>query len=106
MRIRVYRNQDVKRIIAFIPPGHMHTRLYIEFDDQGIILNEATISAILRAYINIAHHPTRRAIELINYRLDKKKFGYAKYQLLESEREEDDILNEAMELYVEGTSDE
>ena len=91
-KLVVFRNSDVKKIVAFIPRGHKHIRLYIEFDEMKIILQEATVAAIVRAYVNIKNHPTRRAYELVSQRLMERKEGYAEYQLIESTRDEEEIL--------------
>lgn len=98
--IRYYRNELVKRVLAFIPPGHMHVRFVIEFCDQTIILNEATIAGIVRAYIDITTHPQRKALELIIKPLDssERKHGYAKWQLVETVRCGDEIVREGVEL--------
>jgi len=88
----VFRNSDVKRIVAFIPRGHKHIRLYIEFNGMKIILQEAIVAAIVRAYVNVKNHPIRKAYELVSQRLTERKEGYAEYQLIESNRGEDEIL--------------
>ncbi len=91
-KIMVFRNSDVKKIVAFVPRGHRHIRLYIEVNGMKIILQEATVAAIVRAYVNIKTHPTRQAYELVSQRLMQRKEGYAEYQLMESTRDEDEIL--------------
>ncbi len=101
--VRVYGNEDVKRIIAFIPPGHLHVRMIIEFKDQTIILQEATIAGVIRAYANVAMHPRRRAIELIRVKMSgHRKPMFAENQLVESSRSEEEVLNEACRLYYSG----
>jgi len=97
---RVYRNEDVKRVIAFIPEGHVHVRLLIELKDQTLILQEATAAAIVRAYVAVATHPLRRAVELRQVRLEERKPLYAEHQLIEADRGEAEILNEAQELWL------
>jgi len=94
--VKIYKNQDVKRIIAFIPPSHRHVRLYIEFTDQKIVIQQATIDAIIRAYISVALHPQRKAIELIRRRLSRneRKEGFAEYQLVETLKKEEGIMCE------------
>ncbi len=86
----------MKRIIAFIPIGHMHVRVLIEFKDQVIVLQEASIAGILRAYINVHTHPYNKAVELVSKRVPKeaRKVGYAEYQLLETSKSEKEILDE------------
>ncbi|NOZ88371.1 MAG: hypothetical protein GXO15_00410 [Crenarchaeota archaeon] len=102
-RVRVYPNEAVRRVIAFIPEGHLHVRLVLELDDQTIVLQEATVAAIVRAYASVALHPTRRAVELASRRLGKgeRKPFYAEWQLLETGRSEEEVLEEAEKLLEE-----
>ena len=93
-QIKVYRVEDVKRIVAFIPKNHYHIRLLIEFKDQSIIIQEAVLAAITRAYLNILLHPTKRACELTLRKMNRRKHGYAKYQLIETSRSEEEIVDE------------
>lgn len=94
--LRVYRNSDVVRVVALIPPGHRHLRLFLELEDQVVVLHEAAVAAIVRAYIDVVTHPTRRAVELVRAEpsASSRKQGYAEHQLVESGRSEDDILRE------------
>ncbi|MET1101327.1 MAG: hypothetical protein ABWW69_02450 [Pyrodictiaceae archaeon] len=103
LKARVYGNEEVKRIIAFIPPGHYHVRLILELADKTIILQEATVAAIVRAYASTALHPTKRATELVHRVLSPrdKKQGFASHQLVESSRREDEILEEATRILEE-----
>ncbi|RLG87637.1 MAG: hypothetical protein DRO18_02960 [Thermoprotei archaeon] len=100
-KIKLYSNESVKRVIAFIPPGHQHVRVIIELKDGVIILHEASIAGILRAYIDVVTHPSRRAVELVSTKLPKsvRKQGYAEAQLIESDRSEDEVLRDAIELW-------
>ncbi|MGC8953589.1 MAG: hypothetical protein ACP5N5_02590 [Desulfurococcus sp.] len=81
--IKIYRNEDVEEIVACIPEGHRHVRLILKLNDQIIILQEATVAAIVRAYLNIALHPTRKYIRLVKRCLSDLKQGFAKTQLME-----------------------
>jgi len=92
--IKVYRNSDVQKIVAFIPPCHRHLRLVIVTKDQVIVLHEATVAAIVRAYIDIITHPIKKAVEYAQVKLGKnsKKQGYAKDQLIESNVLDDNIV--------------
>lgn len=94
--IRVYRNSDVLRVVGFIPPGHRHLRLVLVLRDQVVVLHEAAVSAIVRAYVNIVAHPTRRAVEYVRVSLkaEERKPGYAEFQLVESGRGEDEVIGE------------
>ena len=93
-RVRVYRNEDVRRIVAFIPQDHKHIRIMIETENEVMVFQEATVAGLIRAYINIKLHPMRNAIELKRTRLEKRKSEYASYQLLEEEKDESSILEE------------
>jgi len=101
---RVYPNECIRKIIAFIPDGHLHARFMLDLGDQVIVLHEAAVAALVRAYAIVATHPTRRAVELESRRLPKKgrKLGYAEWQLLETGRNEEDVLEEAMKLWKRG----
>ncbi|AFL66852.1 hypothetical protein [Desulfurococcus amylolyticus] len=81
--IKIYRNEDVEEIVACIPEGHRHVRLILKLSDQIIILQEATVAAIVRAYLNIALHPTRKYIRLVKRDLGDLKQGFARTQLME-----------------------
>ncbi|UNQ73006.1 hypothetical protein [Infirmifilum sp. NZ] len=98
MQARVYRNEDVKRVVAFVPRGHKHVRVLIELADAAIVLQEATVAGIVRAYIDVALHPSRRAVELVSRRLEERKSGFAEHQLVESGRDEDEVLREIEEI--------
>ena len=92
---RVYSNRDIVRVIAFIPRGHRHVRILVEFSDGlSIVLQEASVAGIIRAYLDVLFHPTRYARELVLEKLDSstRKSGYAEWQLVESGRSEEEVL--------------
>ncbi len=105
MSVRYLRNRDVKKVLLGVPAGHKHLRLAVELaDDKILIFSEATIANIVRAYICIKTHPIRRAIELKATRLTAcpgLKEGYSEYQLLETSRDEEEIVKELSELIAE-----
>lgn len=76
----------------------------LDLGDQVIVLHEAAVAALVKTYAIVATHPTRRAVELESRRLPKKgrKLGYAEWQLLETGRNEEDVLEEAMKLWRRG----
>ncbi len=92
--IRIYGNHEVERIIAAIPSGHRHVRFAVYLKDQIIVLQEATVAALVRAYTYTAIHPIRRGVILVNRKLDKnmKKMGFASYQLIEEVNSEDEAI--------------
>ncbi|HDI74711.1 MAG: hypothetical protein DRJ52_02725 [Thermoprotei archaeon] len=100
----VLRNSDIKRILMGCPRGHKHIRLVIETEDLTIVFQEATVANIVRAYVTLKTHPTRRAVELQLTRLEKLKEGYAEYQLLEVEKEDREIEKEIYDLLYSNPS--
>lgn len=93
-KVTVYRNDEVECIIAGIPRGHKHLRLIIVFKDQVIIVHEATVAAIVRAFTNIVLHPIRRAILFLKRNVSSlKKPGYADIQQVETCINEEDLLD-------------
>ena len=92
-KVLIYRNCDVERVVAIIPEGHKHLRLIIEFRDQTIVLQEATVAAIVRAYVSTVAHPTRRSIELVmrEFKPGEVKDGYALCQLIETPTPEEEL---------------
>jgi hypothetical protein len=82
----ILRNEDIKEVVAEIPEGHKHIRTRIILQDGAeIILQEATVANIVRAYINIKTHPERQKVILKGKKLKERKEGYAEWQLIEEE---------------------
>lgn len=82
----ITKNEDVKEVIVETPEGHKHIRTTLLLQDgREFIFQEATISNIVRAYITVKTHPEIDRIHLKGRRLDKRKEGYAEWQLLEQE---------------------
>ncbi len=99
--VKIYRNEDVEEIVMAIPRGHYHVRGMLKLRDQVIVLQEATLAAIARAYLSIILHPTRRGVILKRKHLSRngRKPGYAEYQLIEvpnSEEEAVKIIDEVL----------
>lgn len=95
MDVKIYSNQDVLEIIAAIPEGHYHTRFILKLKDQIIVLQEATVAGLLRAFALTALHPTRKGIILKNKLVkQEKKHGFAKYQLIEIPDSEEEAVRQ------------
>ena len=94
------RNEEVLAILAGVPRGHKHVRFVLETSSGRIVLQEATVAALVRAYVSIKTHPARRAIEL-RQRKGKWKEGYAEFQLLETNRDETVISEVLLEILKE-----
>jgi hypothetical protein len=80
------RNSDVLSLELAVPQGHEHLRATLELADGGrLILQEATVANLVRAYVSVVTSPTRRAVRLVGRELAPAdlKEGYAPWQLLE-----------------------
>jgi hypothetical protein len=94
-RSLLLRNRAVARIVVGIPEGHQHLRARIESVAGDVItLQEATLAALARAYVDIKTHPTRRAIELRSELVAERKPGFAEHQLLEIDSNPDALASE------------
>lgn len=78
------RNRSVSRVVVGVPEGHVHVRARIETESGDVItLQEATLAALCRAYMDISTHPSRHAVELRSAPVAGGKEGFAPQQLLE-----------------------
>jgi hypothetical protein len=87
---RILANGDIAEIVLAPPRGHQHLRATIKLHSgEEIILQEATVANLVRAYVGIKTHPKRRSYRLIGRELveDEMKKGFAFWQLLEKESE-------------------
>jgi hypothetical protein len=85
----IVRNEDVKEVILEVPEGHTHLRAsLILHDGSEMVLQEATVANLVRAYVTLKTHPRKKRVRLKGKRLDQRKEGYAEWQLLEGEEEE------------------
>lgn len=82
-------NEDVRELIAEIPEGHKHMRTTIMLQDgTNMTFQEATIANLVRAYISIKTHPSLTRVVMKGKILDKRKDGYAEWQLLDSKEDD------------------
>jgi len=104
--IKIYRNEDVEEVVVAIPRNHRHVRVLIKLRDQGIVLQEASVAAIARAYLSVLLHPSRRGIILKNARISERerKPGYAEYQLIEIPNSEEEAVNIMTSIVSSGES--
>jgi hypothetical protein len=78
------RNEDVARVVAEIPPGHRHLLTTVTLaDGSSITFQEATLAALVRAYIAVKTHPLRTRVVLTGRRIENRKAEYAEWQLVE-----------------------
>ena len=86
-----FRNSDIKSITTGRPRGHRHIRTILETEAGSFVFQEATVAAIVRAYINIKTHPQIEAVKLTGKETANRKKGYASYQLLEEDLNIEDL---------------
>lgn len=78
------RNEDIREILVEIPEGHQHMRAKIILQDGSeLVLQEAAVANIARAYITVKTHPQKTSVKLKGTHLNERKTGYADWQLLE-----------------------
>lgn len=83
-RLRSLRNEDVTLVVAEIPAGHRHLRTTVSLaDGSSVTFQEATVAAIVRAYVAVKTDPLRDRIVLAGRMVAERKAGYAEWQLLE-----------------------
>lgn len=85
---RILANADISEIVLAPPRGHQHLRATIKLHSgEEIILQEATVANLVRAYVGIKTHPKRRGYRLIGRDLAEGeiKKGFATWQLLEKD---------------------
>ena len=95
--IRIIRNGDVDRVLIGVPEGHKHLRICLKLKNGSLlILQEATLANILRAYTTIKTHPVIRAqeLEMKTLKSEAIREGFALHQLLETSRKSEDIEKE------------
>lgn len=82
----IIRNEDVKAVTMEVPEGHRHLRTALLFNDgTELILQEATVANLVRAYVTIKTHPAVNKVHLSGMKLSDRKEGYAEWQLLEED---------------------
>ncbi len=95
----VIRNRDVKKVLMGVPRDHEHMRVVFELIDGSIIVfHEATMENVSRGVVEVEMHPTRKAISLVGIELDEREKGYSRYQLIEEDKGESEIVEELTNL--------
>ena len=57
---QVLANVDIAEIVLASPPGHQHLRATIMLHSGAeLVLQEATVANLVRAYVGIKTHPQR-----------------------------------------------
>lgn len=85
--IKKIRNSQIKRIIIGVPLGHQHLRAVIDLTDgMQLVLHEATLASLTRAFITTKLDPIRSAVELEGKVLVEQRKDFAAYQLIETKK--------------------
>ena len=80
----IIKNNEIDSVLLAVPEGHGHLRLVLRTKGgEAIVLQEAAVAAMVRAYVTIKTQPKMKAIKLISTRPDGLKEGYAADQLIE-----------------------
>ncbi len=80
----IIHNEDIRELVAEIPEGHRHLRTTIILrDDTEFVFQEAAIANLLRAYITVKTHPSKKKVVLRGKKIEERKDGYAEWQLVE-----------------------
>jgi hypothetical protein len=102
--MKIIKNEDIASAILAVPEGHRHLRLLLTTKDgETVVLQEATIAAIARAYTAVKTHPVKRAVKMVSVKPDGLKDGYAKDQLMEVDAPDDEVAAEMTRL-IDGLS--
>jgi len=81
------RNAQVQRILLGVPRNHKHLRAVLELTNgTKLVLHEATLASIVRAFLSAKLNPVQDAVELIGTKLMERRAGFAEYQLLATEK--------------------
>ncbi len=80
----VIRNEDVREVHLEVPEGHRHLRTTLVLSSgQRIVLQEATVANIVRAFVTVKTHPQIERVVLKGRKLNQRKEGFAQWQVLE-----------------------
>jgi len=88
MTREVLANADIEEIELFVPAGHHHLRAVLHLrNGEELVLQEATVAALTRAFVTVKTHPIRERLRLIGRQMeeDENREGFAFWQLLEED---------------------
>lgn len=93
--------QNVTQLLFSTPENHKHCRLVLKTDQSStLVLSEALVAAIVRAYVTIKTHPKRSGIEMTTALISDGKPDFASWQLLETDKPDSDIQRETASFLV------
>ncbi|MFP4498651.1 MAG: hypothetical protein ACLFQV_10605 [Vulcanimicrobiota bacterium] len=98
-KVKTYRNVDIKTIRMGAPgENHKHLRALVETEDEFLVFQEATIAALVRAYISVKNHPQKAAVLMAGEYAENLKPGFARWQLLERDEVDQGIIEMMSEI--------
>lgn len=106
MEINIIPNEGIKRVLVGVPKDHKHLRICIELKNgTNLVFHEATIANISRAYITLKSRPNIRAqeLEMKTVKGEQSKEGYARHQLLETYKTNEEIEEELRKILEDAT---
>ena len=99
-RTLMIKNEDIVSALLAVPEGHRHLRLALTTKDgDRIILQEAAVAAVVRAYVALKTHPVKQTVKMVSMTPEGLKKGYAKDQLIEVESEDAEVVRELTEMF-------
>jgi len=93
--IHIIKNSDITSALLAAPEGHRHLRLALTTNDgDTVVLQEATVAAIVRAYTTVKTHPAKKVVKMVSAKPAGLKEGYAEDQLIEMDVDDADVVAE------------
>ncbi len=82
----IIKNEDIEEVLMEVPEGHKHVRTMIRLKDGSeLVLQEASVANIVRAYITMKTDPVKGRVRLRGVKLSERKEGFADWQLIETD---------------------
>lgn len=106
MSIRPIANEQIERLLVGVPTGHQHIRAALQLQGETLLLQEATIANLCRAYLRVSTEPRpdAQALELRADAGSSRRAGFALHQLLETDRPASEVADELARLLERGGS--
>ncbi len=85
---QILANSDIAEIEISVPSGRRHLRACLRLAGGGeIVLQEATVAALVRGFISVKTHPVRESLRLTGKKMEpgEKKKDFADWQFVEDQ---------------------
>lgn len=99
------RESDVKRVVVGPRSGEFAPRLFLELEDEVLVLPDPLAANMLRAFVWVWNHPTQRVLELAyrEYAKEQVKKHYGLHQHVETGRSEREVQRD-IDAWLSGAS--